>query len=1013
MGRIINRLVAWIKRSQGSGYLLPVGGAMLLAMVLVILYEVLTGYLPKEAMRVWSRAIPVAATGLAAGLVALVVLRISRQLTAETLQEAERRRHAMGELEFERELNQALIEGTPDPIYFKDRQGRFIRVNEAMARAFGVGAPRDVVGKTEADFLPEDEASAAAEEDRRVLESGEPTTGHEEVRHLVQGEESWVSVTRAPLRNVRNEVIGTFGVSRDISEIRRTNARLRELSQAVEQSPSVVLITDIQGDITYVNAKFTSLTGYGAEEVLGKNPRLLKGEDASPGIYKDMWETIAAGRAWTGEILNRKKNGEKYWGLASISPIRDGEGRITHYLEVMEDITSRKRAEEALRDRLEFQRQLMDAIPIPLFQKNRAGAYQDCNRAFEAFIGKARERVLGHTVFDLAPYPLASEYQRRDEELFRSGGNQVYEASVLHADGTLHHVLFNKAALTDAHGEVIGLVGTIFDLTELNQARAELREQHQKREELETIISNSPAMVFLWRAEPGWPVEYVSDSVRQLGYSPDDFLEAGLPYSQIIHPEDLTRVTHEVGRYTQAGINKFTQEYRVFSRRGDVRWLDDRTWLRRDASGRVTHYQGILMDVTESRLARDREQAMLRGLRAIFGMTDPLLACESSEEIFRRAVELSREQLKLERAAVMIKVGEEVHATFGTNLKGQTTDEFEHVFPMDDRWRQRFRIPEANEKPWFVEQQAYREWDGRDMVGFGEGWVAITPIYSQKEGAIGVFCNDAAISGSPIDEVKQELLAVFCTILGNIIARKRAEEEQRRVEEKQRDVLERTDRLTSLGVLAAGMAHEINNPLQGMLSHLHLVRKHLENEESVQTSLEMVSKGIETIAALVRKLLILGKTKDDAGETVDCREALEFVIQLLSNQFRKSRVTLVTSLPVEPLSLGISRRYLIQVLLNLLINAKDAMPKGGTVRVKAWREESRAHLSIADEGVGIPADRLPNIFQPFFTTKDTKGTGLGLSVADSLVRSAGGTIDVDSRPGKGTTFTLHLPLAGS
>jgi PAS domain S-box-containing protein len=124
---------------------------------------------------------------------------------------------------------------------------------------------------------------------------------------------------------------------------------LRKLSRAVEQSPSIITIADSEGNIEYVNPKFTQVTGYAFEEVIGKNPRILKSGETPPEEYKRLWEAITSGREWRGEFHNKKKNGELYWASASISPIRDREGLITHFLGVEEDITERKRAEEEIR----------------------------------------------------------------------------------------------------------------------------------------------------------------------------------------------------------------------------------------------------------------------------------------------------------------------------------------------------------------------------------------------------------------------------------------------------------------------------------------------------------------------------------------------------------------------------------------------------------------------------------------------------------------------------------------
>jgi PAS domain S-box-containing protein len=133
-------------------------------------------------------------------------------------------------------------------------------------------------------------------------------------------------------------------------------------------------------------------------------------------------------------------------------------------------------------------------------------------------------------------------------------------------------------------------------------------------QQLEFIVNRSPAVAFLWRAEPRWPVEFVSENVRQFGYTVEEFLSGSLLYGDIIHPDDLPRVVDEVERYTCEGRSEFLQEYRILTRSGELRWVDDHTWVRRGPDGRVTHYQGIVLDITarkqvESELQRERDLA--------------------------------------------------------------------------------------------------------------------------------------------------------------------------------------------------------------------------------------------------------------------------------------------------------------------------------------------------------------------------------------------------------------------
>lgn len=180
----------------------------------------------------------------------------------------------------------------------------------------------------------------------------------EEKHSSKRGDDIIESVVFIPFKDSSGLMTHVIRISEDITERRiifeditarkRTEDQLRKLSVAVEQSPASVVITDINGNIEYVNPKFTRLTGYEFNEVVGGNPRILKSGFQSDEYYKKMWDVILSGEEWQGEFHNKKKNGDYYWEIASISPIRGQDGIVTHFLAVKEDITGRKAAEEAL-----------------------------------------------------------------------------------------------------------------------------------------------------------------------------------------------------------------------------------------------------------------------------------------------------------------------------------------------------------------------------------------------------------------------------------------------------------------------------------------------------------------------------------------------------------------------------------------------------------------------------------------------------------------------------------------
>jgi PAS domain S-box-containing protein len=251
------------------------------------------------------------------------------------------------ELKASEEKYRKLIDNSHEIIYQLSTEGVFLFVSPAWTHMLGHTTDQ-VIGHSITEFVHQDDWGTYLNAMNELLNLKVRKSGVEyRVKHL-DGSWHWHSSSGVALYDDEGNIIGVDGIARDITEQRRSNELLRKLSLAVEQSPVSVVITDLNANIEYVNKKFSDITGYSYDELKGKNPRVLRSGSQSRSFYKNMWDTLLAGQVWKGEFLNRKKNGDLFWELASISPIINEHGVITHYLGIKEDISSRKLSEKQL-----------------------------------------------------------------------------------------------------------------------------------------------------------------------------------------------------------------------------------------------------------------------------------------------------------------------------------------------------------------------------------------------------------------------------------------------------------------------------------------------------------------------------------------------------------------------------------------------------------------------------------------------------------------------------------------
>lgn len=257
-------------------------------------------------------------------------------------------------LKSEREFRR-LAENMPDNIIRYDCAGRTLYANPTHEKTLGMSVEY-MIGKSPMELFPDGQFADFIVMLKKVIETGIDTE-FDLVFPDGSGKLLCHQVRFIPERDLEGTMTSILTIGRDITERKRAEEELLKLSSAIEQSPVTIIITDAQGNIEVVNPRFTELTGYLPEEALGKNPRILKSGITSPEEYNALWDTITSGKVWHGEFHNKKKNGEFFRECATIAPVKNREGTITHFIAIKEDITEKKKLEDQLR-----QAQKMEAI---------------------------------------------------------------------------------------------------------------------------------------------------------------------------------------------------------------------------------------------------------------------------------------------------------------------------------------------------------------------------------------------------------------------------------------------------------------------------------------------------------------------------------------------------------------------------------------------------------------------------------------------------------------------------
>lgn len=393
-------------------------------------------------------------------------------------------------LRSQRDFADGLVETAPVMVGVLDIEGRIVRANRRFEELTGCSQD-EIRGQGFVEAL-------AAEGDRRlaerqidnVLHGREAGSCSLEIR-ASDGSRRITDWHFDALRDNEGAISGLLIAGLDVTSQRGADQQLRNLSRAVEQSPVSVIITDTEGTIEYVNPKFTEVSGFSAQEAIGANPRMLKSGHTSHDEYRELWRTIKRGEEWRGVFRNRRKGGETYWEQASISPVKNDDGTITHFLAVKEDISSRIEAESAVRETAAHLQTILDNIADGVVTIDRGGLIRSANPAVERIFGYRQDELLGRGLGVLMRQGDWAKHEHAVIRFMQEGNSnffgKVIEVTTARKDGREISLELVVSRMAGARTEFIGAFRDVSERKAAENDREALGDQLRQSQKMEAV----------------------------------------------------------------------------------------------------------------------------------------------------------------------------------------------------------------------------------------------------------------------------------------------------------------------------------------------------------------------------------------------------------------------------------------------------------------------------------------------------------------------------------------------
>ncbi len=805
------------------------------------------------------------------------------------------------------------------------------------------------------------------------------------------------------------------------AEVQRLRARLAlaeaaccdaetRYTRLFEGSRDAIIAADAGGLVMEANRAALDLLGYERDEMIGFDVRLLHADPDRAGVALEKLADL--GFMEELQVLLRRSDGSVVSCLVSSTSTHYDSGRLLGFHSIIHDISSRQAVEEALQRSETRFRTLVESIGEGVIAVDMDERLTFTNGAAEEMLGVDQGTLLGQSLRDFVSDD-DWKIVLAQTALRKAGQAGRYELDITRRDGSVRNIIVNATPRRDDTGCYVGATAVFFDITDAKKAERAL---HESEEKYRSLFEESQDVIYITSRDGG--LVDISPSAEALfGYSREELIEMDV-HGLYPNPEDRRRFQEEIER--SGSVRAFPVKLRT--RSGDVRDCLLTSTVSRDHDGAMLGYQGIIRDVTErSRAERARERS-----RAAFRIiAEAAVAADGIPDLCSRALEGLVGTYGFDFGTVRLydatsrTLGCVATAGIGEENVGRFGEQH-----LDDPLGTAALVARTG-RPVFAPDTARHEVSRTHAARLAElnmRALVATSIVGSAGDLLGVL-QLAACQPTEVGHQDESVFQTVSEMFAAILERARAVEEK----EQMHAQLLQAQKMEAIGTLASGVAHDFNNLLTAIQGFADLALASVDESNPLHGDLEKIRSSAERGSRLVRQLLLFSRRQSVELAPIDLNTTTQGLMRMLAPLIGEDIAMSLILEPDTPVVMA-DEAGMQQVLMNLAVNARDAMPDGGTLTIRTEAvelsddecvdlPESRpgrfVRLSVEDTGVGMDAETIARIFEPFFSTKGpARGTGLGLAVVYGIVKQHGGWLSVESSSDKGSTFRVYLPASG-